>query len=78
MDTLNKEAKKSAMKDIVRKLHEGMSAEDAKKRFEAEIGDVTSVEIADLEQGLINDGISPEEIKKFCNVHTLIFQSALE
>jgi PAS domain S-box-containing protein len=31
-----------------------------------------------MEQALINEGLSPEEIKKFCNVHALLFQSALE
>ncbi|MFH1015941.1 MAG: DUF438 domain-containing protein [Chloroflexota bacterium] len=75
---LSKEAKKEVMKDIILKLHQGLSAEDAKERFEKEVGNVSSTEIAEIEQALINDGLSPEEIKKFCNVHTLIFQSALE
>ncbi|MCX8126985.1 MAG: DUF438 domain-containing protein, partial [Dehalococcoidia bacterium] len=75
---LSKEVKKSIVKDIIRQLHQGMSAEQARERFEKEVGNITSVEIADIEQGLINEGVSPEEIKKFCNVHALIFQSALE
>ncbi len=70
--------KKAALRDIILKLHEGLTAEDAKDRFEKEVGNVTSTEIAELEQGLLEDGLSPEEIKKFCNVHALIFQSALE
>jgi hypothetical protein len=73
-----KEQKKDIMKDIIRKLHEGLSLEEAKNRFEKEIGNVTSTEIAEIEQGLMNEGISPDEIKKFCNVHALLFQSALE
>ncbi|MBO3755181.1 MAG: DUF438 domain-containing protein [Candidatus Brockarchaeota archaeon] len=36
------------------------------------------MEIAELEQSLINEGLSPEEIRKFCNVHALLFQSTLE
>ena len=78
METLNKEARQRVMKDIILKLHEGLSAEAAKERFEKEVGNVTSSEIAEIEQGLIDEGLSPEEIKKFCNVHALIFQSALE
>ncbi len=70
--------KKEVMKDIILKLHEGLSAEAAKERFETEVGDISSTEIAEIEQALINEGLSPEEIKKFCNVHALIFQSALE
>jgi PAS domain S-box-containing protein len=77
-EKFEKEQKKDIMKDIIRKLHEGLSLEEAKNRFEKEIGNVTSTEIAEIEQGLMSEGISPEEIKKFCNVHALLFQSALE
>src|SRR3972149_11969366 len=70
--------RKEVMKDIIRQLHRGLSANEAKERFEKEVGNVTSSEIAEIEQSLINDGLSPDEIKKFCNVHALIFQSALE
>jgi PAS domain S-box-containing protein len=66
------------MKDIIRQLHEGLSAQTAKERFEKEVGEISSTEIADIEQSLINEGLAPEEIKKFCNVHALLFQSALE
>jgi len=75
---IGKEKKKEVMKDILRKLHHGLSVEEAKDRFEKEIGNVTSTEIAEIEQGLMNEGISPDEIKTFCNVHALLFQSALE
>ncbi len=74
----DKSGKKAIMKDIILKLHQGLSVEAAKERFEKEVGDITSSEIAQIEQGLIDEGLSPEEIKKFCNVHALIFQSALE
>ena len=70
--------KKEVMKDIIRGLHEGLSLEEAKERFEREVGSVTSTEIAEIEQALMDEGLSPEEIKKFCNVHALLFQSALE
>src|SRR3990172_13258658 len=75
---MNKQAKKEVLKDIILKLHSGLTAEKAKERFENEVGDITSTEIAGIEQSLIDEGLSPEEIKKFCNVHALIFQSALE
>ncbi|MGB9698235.1 MAG: DUF438 domain-containing protein [Thermodesulfobacteriota bacterium] len=77
-EALAQEKRKEIMKDIIRKLHEGMSAEEAKERFEKEVGSVTSAEIAEIEQALMNEGVPPEEIKKFCNVHALIFESALE
>jgi len=69
--------RKEVMKDIILRLHEGMSVQTAKERFEKEIGNITSSEIAEIEQSLMDDGLSPDEIKKFCNVHTLLFESAL-
>lgn len=75
---MEKEQKKNIVKDIIRKLHEGATAEESKVRFEKEVGDVTSSEIAEIEQSLINDGVSPDEIKKFCNVHALLFEKALK
>ena len=71
-------SKKDTMKSIILKLHQGLSAEAAKERFEKEIGTISSTEIAEIEQSLIDEGLSTDEIKKFCNVHALIFQSALE
>ena len=75
---LTRQDKKQVMKDIILKLHQGLSVEEAKDRFEKEVGNISSTEIAEIEQALINEGLSPEEITKFCNVHALIFQSALE
>jgi len=74
----NKQKQKEIMKDIIRKLHQGLTIEEAKERFEKEIGTASSIEIVEMEQALINEGLSPEEMKKFCNVHALLFQSALE
>jgi DUF438 domain-containing protein len=78
VDKGSQNAKKEVLKDIILGLHKGLSATEAKDRFEKEIGSITSTEIAELEQGLINEGLAPDDIKKFCNVHALIFQSALE
>ncbi len=77
-EQLSKDQKKEVMKDIILKLHKGLSVEAARERFEKEVGTIGSVEIAEIEQGLINEGLSPDEIKKFCNVHALLFQAALE
>lgn len=74
----SREARKNAMKDIILSLHRGLTTDEAKERFEREVGDVNASEIAEIEQSLINEGLSAEEIMKFCNVHALIFQSSLE
>lgn len=70
--------RKRILKEILAELHKGLPLEEAKKRFEAGIGPVTSREIFDLEQSLLADGVPAEEIKKFCNVHALLFEGSLE
>jgi len=72
------EDRKRILKGILGELHAGLPLEEAKKRFLAEIGTVTSREIFELEQSLLADGVPAEEIKKFCNVHALLFDSSLE
>jgi len=73
-----KEKRKEVVKDIILKLHRGLTVEEAKNRFIKEVGSITSSEIAEIEQSLINEGLSTDEIKKFCNVHALLFESALK
>ena len=68
---------KEVIKEIIRDLHGGLSFEEARKRLEAEVGSISSSEIARVEQSLIDEGMSPDEIKKFCNVHALLFESSL-
>ncbi len=43
-----------------------------------DVGTLSSAEITEIEQGLIDEGVSPEEIRRFCNVHARLFESALE
>lgn len=74
---VGKQQKKEMIKNIIRELHRGMTPQQAKEKFEKEIGSITSFEIAQIEQELINEGVSTEEIKQFCNVHALLFESIL-
>lgn len=69
--------KQQIIKEIILALHKGLPVQAAKQRFEQEIGEISASEIAAIEQALIDDGMSPDEIKKFCNVHALLFESAL-
>jgi len=69
---------KQVIKDIILDLHKGLSFEKAQRRLEQEVGSISSHEIARVEQSLIDEGMSPDEIQKFCNVHALLFESTLE
>ena len=69
--------KKTIVKDVIRSLHAGHAVEQAKERILRDVGPLSSAEITEIEQSLIEDGVSPEEIKSFCNVHALLFESSL-
>jgi DUF438 domain-containing protein len=70
--------KRKLVAGIIRDLHAGLSVEDATARVQREVGTLTSTEVTAIEQSLIDEGVSPDEIKRFCNVHALIFEASLE
>ncbi len=70
--------KKTRLKDIIIALHEGEDPEKLKQQFADLVKGVTSTEIADLEQSLIDDGLPKREIRRLCDLHVAIFQESLD
>jgi DUF438 domain-containing protein len=70
--------KRKLVADIIRDLHGGLTVEEAKARVQREVGTLTSAEVTEIEQSLIDEGVTPDEIKRFCNVHAVLFESSLE
>ena len=72
------EEKQAALKEIIKALHAGEDMAVLKKRFSQLISGVEAVEIAKMEQALMDEGLPAEEIKRLCDVHVEIFKEALE
>ena len=70
--------KQEILKGIIRDLHDGKDPEVLKERFRELVQGVEAAEIAKMEQALMDEGLSVEEIKRLCNVHVEIFKEALE
>ncbi|MBW1868693.1 MAG: DUF438 domain-containing protein [Deltaproteobacteria bacterium] len=70
--------RQTALKGIIKDLHDGEDMEVLKQRFRDLIQDVDAPEIARIEQELINEGLPAEEIKRLCHVHVELFKEALE
>jgi len=70
--------RKEVIKEVLRKLHQGASSEEIKKQFKEAIEGVTPTEIAQIEEELIKEGMSREEIQKLCDVHLAVFRESLE
>ena len=73
-----KEARKEAMKGILRDLHEGVDLEILRQRFAELVKDVSASEIAEIEQSLIDEGLPEEEVKRLCDVHVDVFRHSLD
>ncbi|MFA9396739.1 MAG: DUF438 domain-containing protein [Clostridiaceae bacterium] len=74
----NKEFRQNILKNLIRELHEGGDIEGVKAKFEKEFKDITTAEITEMEQALIQEGMKVEEIQKLCDVHASIFKGSIE
>jgi DUF438 domain-containing protein len=71
-------ARQEALKQIIRDLHDGRPMDELKQRFATLIEDVDASEIAAMEQALMAEGMSEQEVKRLCDVHVQVFADALE
>ena len=74
----NSEYKKSLLKEIIKKLHEGSKPEELKEEFKGVLKNVSPLEIPLIEQELVKEGIKASEIAKLCDLHVLIFREAVQ
>jgi len=75
---LDKEIKKTVLKEIIKKLHEGQPVEDIKKEFKMILSHLTTTEITKLEEELIGEGLSREDVLRLCDIHIQLFKEAIE
>jgi len=73
----NSTQRKAALKGLVRDLHDGGDVDEIKARFARLVGNVSAVEIARLEQELIDEGLPVAEVQRLCDVHVAIFEGGL-
>jgi len=74
----NREFRKQTLKKLILDLHKGQPVEEAKKEFKKIADGISSTELAEIEQALINEGIPVEEVQRLCDVHTALFKEGLE
>ncbi|MEM0007620.1 MAG: DUF438 domain-containing protein [Candidatus Bathyarchaeia archaeon] len=78
MGGVTEEERKKVLKEILRQLHAGAPPEQVKERFRQFLEGVSSLEIAKIEQELVSEGVSREELQRLCDVHLAIFREQLE
>ena len=58
------------LKQLLLKLHENEKLEDVKAELEVLLGQVPYGEVVQAEQELIDEGLPPQEIQKYCDLHS--------
>jgi len=72
------ENKKAQIKEAIKQLHQGVPAEQVKEKYRQVLESADPLEIARIEQELVNEGMKKEEIRRLCDVHMAIFEEQLE
>jgi len=71
--------RKEMLKKLLLDMHKGVDIEILKAQFKEAVGDISSYEIGQLEQALIDEGfLDPKEITKLSDLHVDLFRDALD
>jgi uncharacterized protein len=63
------EMKKETLKQLIQKLHREVAAEQVRAQLVQVMGEVPYGLVVEVEQELISEGLPPEEVQKFCDIH---------
>lgn len=76
IDNNSKERQKK-LKDLIKKIHNGMPIDQAKALFKKDFQEISTDEIVKLEQGLMDEGMSMDEVQSLCDVHAAVFEGSI-
>ncbi|MGE4571690.1 MAG: DUF438 domain-containing protein [Candidatus Izemoplasmatales bacterium] len=65
------------LKDLIKKIHNGMPLDEAKALFKKDFQEISTDEIVKLEQALMDEGMSMDEVQSLCDVHAAVFDGSI-
>ncbi len=65
--------RKGKIKSYIKRLSAGEELESVRKDFKDNFDGVSSSEIMDAEESLLDEGMDKEEVRKLCDVHSALF-----
>ena len=71
-------SKKTRLKELIKALHAGAHPDEMKEKLKEVLEDIGPLEIAKVEQELIEEGMPTEEVRRLCDVHLAVFKESLE
>jgi len=73
----NKEYKKEKLKEILKRISNGEDVAELKKQFKELLRSISPLEIPVIEQELMKEGVTTEEIASMCDIHVELFREAV-
>ena len=73
----NREYKKEKLKEILRRIGNGEDVAELKKQFKDLLRSISPLEIPLIEQELMEEGVTAEEIASMCDIHVELFREAV-
>jgi len=73
----NTQRKKELLKHLMLQVQEGTAAGPVKKQLARLMGEVPYEIVVEVEQELLGEGLSTEEILKFCDIHTKVLRGQI-
>ncbi|MBL8142074.1 MAG: DUF438 domain-containing protein [Acidobacteria bacterium] len=65
------------LKSIILHLHHGGSADEVRQRLSSLVADVDATEVAAMEQQLIADGMTIDEVRSMCDLHAEVMRDVM-
>jgi len=71
--------KKERLKELLRSIHEGEGeVDELRSEFKELLKSISPQDIPAIEQELVKEGVTPDEIAEMCDIHLDIFRESVE
>ncbi|MCC6055345.1 MAG: DUF438 domain-containing protein, partial [Desulfurococcaceae archaeon] len=78
MSYLDMSRKVELVKELLKAVHRGESVDELRKRYSGVLSQISPIEIPLIEQQLVKEGISIDDILKLCDLHVELFREFLK
>ncbi|BDU71709.1 DUF438 domain-containing protein [Mesoterricola silvestris] len=73
----NQELRIKTLKEVILHLHAGEAPEAVRERLKGIVSEVDANEIAAMEQQLMAEGLSPEQVRSMCDLHADVLKDVM-
>ncbi len=74
----NSKHRKSRLKELILKLHDGEDPEKVKKELAESLENIPYGEVVEVEQELIEEGLPQEEVLRLCDIHSAVLKGKVD